>query len=109
LEAASAELTVRWAKAFHTEKTKANQLRRIVALWNLHHDPAGIRPERHTPKHRAGLAQRVEDRRTKAAVTRIANRRAAIRERRRIPDSFALQVKQASTVVVVPPPALAVR
>lgn len=107
LESARASLVSRWAALHFTNRPLGNQLKRIAGLWNRFYDPADTRSCRRTGSLEAGAAPRrtaakiAEDRRDRANATRIKNRRAAIRERRRIPDSFALQVKQASRIEVV--------
>ncbi len=111
LEAVSAELTLRWAKAIHVDKPAANQLRRIVSLWNHHHDPAGTQPRQHIPRHEVEAmptltaSEQAEQRRVRADQTRIANRRARIRQQRSLPDASVIGStgKQPETVVVVPP------
>jgi hypothetical protein len=107
LEATSAELVSRWARAFHVDKTKAHALRRVVSHWHQFYDPAGIRCR--TITKGAGAAPKktateiAADRRDRANATRIANRRAAIREKRRIPETWTLQTKQPEKITVVPP------
>lgn len=109
LEAASAELVTRWARAFHTDKQRASKLRRVVSHWRRHYDPAGIR-SLHTTPQKAGLVQPrktaveiADDRRVRMDATRIAKRREKIRVQRRMPQTWTLQTKQTERIVVVPP------
>ncbi len=108
LEAACAELVSRWAKLFHQEKSKASQLRRVVAHWRKFYDPQNIQP-RNIETIEAGPAQRMTakqiaaERARRMTRERIQRRHQRIRQVRGFPQTFALQARQAETVVVVPP------
>ena len=112
LSAITAALTLRWAEASFGDKLHANRLLRVVQLLNLHYDPAhkvsrpSASPRYHeiaaAPTASLTVGERAEQRRTRADVTRIANKRAAIREERSIPETWSLQTKQPDRVVVVP-------
>ena len=108
LEAVNAELTLRWSRLFHSDKPAANRLKRVVSYWRRHYNPAGIQP-RNTETIEAGPAQRMTakqiaaERRDRMTRERIQRRHQRIRQVRGFPQTFALQARQAETVMVVPP------
>jgi hypothetical protein len=102
-------LTSRWARLFHTDKARANQLLRIRSFWNRHFDPNGIRqrkdaPEKSQPRRYRTLAQIADDVRTRKDVERIAKKRAAILRERRLPKRGTLQMQrpQVERIEVIP-------
>lgn len=102
------EITNRWVRLLHTDKTKANQLHRVRKHWNRHFDPHGIGQagafvESSHPQ--TSVEESAEDRRIRRYAERIATRRKQILRERGFPAQRVLGATgvQPARVVVIPP------
>lgn len=107
LEAVSAELTSRWARLFHKDKTAANRLRRVCDHWQRFYDPCQFKTQikgREIAVIRLTMETR-EERSIRLARQRIERKTVHTLRQRGFPKSCAIGStgQQSQHVIVVSP------